>query len=91
MGAYAYVRVGRCVYTCRLMRTYVQAHATVCVDRCDMYIKKEQAFHTECCKKTLVFSKKLGVFSKKLGAFFLKLGMFSKEFGVFLQNFTIFF
>ena len=66
------------------MRTYVQAHATVCVNRCDMYIKKEQAFHTECCKKTLVFSKKLGAFLKKLGVFL-------KEFGVFLQNFTIFF
>ena len=79
-----YIRVVLCVRPCRPMRTYVQAHATVCVDRCDMYIKKEQAFHTECCKKTLVFS-------KKLGAFFLKLGVFSKEFGVFLQNFTIFF
>ena len=79
-----YIRVVLCVRPCRPMRTYVQAHATVCVDRCDMYIKKEQAFHTECCKKTLIFSNKLGVFLKKLGVFL-------KEFGMFLQNFTIFF
>ncbi|WP_237037663.1 hypothetical protein, partial [Phocaeicola faecalis] len=29
-----YIRAGSCVRTCRPMRTYVWAYATVCVDRC---------------------------------------------------------
>ena len=86
-----YIRAGSCVRTCRPMRTYVWAYATVCVARCvptcDRWRKKTFMFS----KKLFMFLKKLFMFLKKLFMFLKKLGIFSENLGIFLIKLGIFF
>ena len=72
MQVYAYIRVARCVYMCRLTHTYTQACATVCIDQCvctqkdfDVFGKAREVFG----KAREVFGKAREVFLKTSAPF----------------------
>ena len=65
MQVYAYIRVARCVYMCRLTHTYTQACATVCIDQCVCTQKDFDVFK----KAREVFGKAREVFLKTSAPF----------------------